>query len=297
LFALAVARPEKSLAGSVPCSETCSDNSHQVDSNRETTCLHRQIATIFDAASGGWSVDETLLDDSRRAAFVKACQKVCQDARPNDCFEELVRARKAGKLTTKATKRNRSRYDEELFAAEVAARMLQDKHQVNVDDILIDSTMLAEFDRLAAEIAPKSTAYKLRKAALRQRKSRRLRPELLGRVVEWHRTIQTMPVTQAIETLESLPTNPGVYIFRDSETYLYIGQSNNLRTRLTKHLTGSDRVALAEFLNNSLTSESTSVVLELHLFGDESPAQKTAIREAYESEMIRVRKPTLNLRP
>ena len=87
---------------------------------------------------------------------------------------------------------------------------------------------------------------------------------------------------------------PGVYIFRDSTGYLYIGQSNNLRTRLTKHLSGSDRKALAKYLGEQ---DLDRITLEMHVFGPGSPALSTTAREAYESELIRSRKPRLNLAP
>jgi predicted GIY-YIG superfamily endonuclease len=103
-----------------------------------------------------------------------------------------------------------------------------------------------------------------------------------------------MPIGEVMENLDAISEQPGVYIFRDSTGYLYIGQSNNLRTRLTKHLSGSDRKALAKYLGEQ---DLDRITLEMHVFGPGSPALSTTAREAYESELIRSRKPRLNLAP
>ncbi len=86
------------------------------------------------------------------------------------------------------------------------------------------------------------------------------------------------------EDFSKIPERPGIYIFRDSTGYLYIGQSKDLRSRLTEHLKASDRLALSEYLSNR---DSLKIVVELHVFSQGSPAENAVIREAYESELIR----------
>ena len=113
-------------------------------------------------------------------------------------------------------------------------------------------------------------------------------------MTDWHVTIHEVPIREAMENLDAISEQPGVYIFRDNTGYLYIGQSNNLRTRLTKHLSGSDRKALAKYLGGK---DLDRITLEMHVFGPGSPALSTTPREAYESELIRSRKPRFNLAP
>ncbi len=87
---------------------------------------------------------------------------------------------------------------------------------------------------------------------------------------------------------------PGIYIFRDETGFLYIGQSQNLQQRLAKHFEDSDRKNLTKYLSENSNG---AIVVELHIFEEGSPAEKLSIREAYESELIRSRKPRLNIAP
>jgi len=256
------------------------------------------IQAAFAASSDGWSVDEVLLDDSRRKAFVEACREQyelgSESVSEMALFERLVQIRKAGKLESKATKRADSDVDEWIPVAEIASRLVEDRFQANIDQWLVNPRLLAEFDAIVAQIVPEADRYASRKAAMKLRKSRRLKPELVSRVTDWKREIQTMTIEDALAQLSSLPTNAGVYIFRDKTGFLYIGQSNNLRTRLTKHLDKSDRKSLSKYLEADGGRE---VTIELHVFAADSPAASTVVREAYESDLIRTRKPRLNIAP
>jgi predicted GIY-YIG superfamily endonuclease len=253
-----------------------------------------EIARVFSESHDGWSVDEVLLDDNRRNRFLDACRKAGIEGDEKSLLEKLIHVRKSGKLKVKATKSNRLEFGDELVAAEIAARALYDRHGVHTDHILLDPTLRKEFDEFAKSILPDATPYKLRKAAFRLRKSRQLKPELVLRVTDWKKEILEMSVADARKRLDEFSTRPAVYIFRDKTGYLYIGQTNNLRDRMTKHLVDSDRKALTDYLEKHSNSE---LQLELHIFQSGSPAEDTVVREAYESEMIRSRKPRLNIAP
>ncbi len=272
-------------------------SSHAVEAPNErapTKVGSKVLVDIFNAEHNGWSLDEVLLSDTRRAAMLNAVRLVSTDADEKSVWEELVRLRKSGKLHSETTKRESTDYGDALPAAEIAARRLQDEFGVTFDQALIDPVLLKRYDELAHSIDATSDTYTLRKAALRLRKSRRLQPELVTRVVDWQREIVAMPLEQAKKSMDKLPTRPGIYIFRDAGGYLYVGQSNNLRERLGKHLVESDRKNLAKYLAESTGKE---IVLELHVFLAGSPAEQNVVREAYESELIRTRKPKLNLSP
>ena len=260
------------------------------------------VKTAFQQSHDGWSVDEVLLDDERRQLFLEACRTQpplqTQDIADGKLFERLVQIRKSGKLDVKATKRaspgDKVDVDDWLPVAEIASRRMQDQFNANIDQWLINPNLLNEFDTLVSEIVPDADRYATRKAALTLRKSRRLQPELLTRVTDWKREIRTYTAAEAVARLHDIPVNAGVYIFRDKTGFLYIGQSNNLRTRLTKHLDKSDRKSLAKYLE---AGNSDEITIELHVFSADSPAIRTAVREAYESDLIRTRKPRLNVAP
>lgn len=236
-----------------------------------------------------------LLQTELNKKYLVECRHRMSDIRGFDFNWTLLNLRKAGALRDiSATKRRRDNSDAYLHAAEIAARFLEDRYSVNTDRILCDPRLRAEYDTEATKVAPHVDPYLLRKASLTLRKSRRLQPELVLRVADWKKDIIAMPAAQAEKEPSKVPRLPGVYIFRDTTGYLYIGESSNLHDRVKKHLDQSDRQSLASYLK---TNGIKGVTLELHAFAPESPARLKPMRRAYESELIRSRKPRFNLAP
>jgi GIY-YIG catalytic domain-containing protein len=152
--------------------------------------------------------------------------------------------------------------------------------------------MRREFDAIAQGITPGVSTYLLRKAALKLRKNRQLQPELIKRVADWGTTVVTYPAEQLRENLDIIPRLPGIYIFRDSTGYLYIGEAGNLRGRVEKHIDHSDRKAVARYLWDNGYQD---LSVEMHAFRTDSDGNKTTCRKAYEADLIRSRKPRLNI--
>ena len=243
----------------------------------------------------GWSTDEVLLQTELNDQFLAECRRRMPDIPSFDFNWTLLNLRKAGGLRDiSATKRRRDNSDAYLHAAEIAARFLEDRYSVNTDRVLCDPKLRAEYDKEAKKVAPKVEPYLLRKASLTLRKSRRLQPELVLRVADWKKDIIALPAADAEQQPDKVPAQPGVYIFRDKTGYLYIGESANLYDRVKKHLDRSDRQSLASYL---ATNGAQGVTLELHAFAADSPARMKPMRRAYESELIRSRKPRFNLAP
>ncbi len=256
--------------------------------------LARVTKAAFLAAHDGWSADEVLLNDKLNAVFLKHCQQEMPDVAAAKFNWTLLNLRKAGKLGATATKRRHDRHDEYLHASEIAARFMHDKYELTVDRVLSDPKRRAEFDKVALAVTPDVSPYLLRKAALGLRKARRLKPELVLRVADWGKKITKLPAEQIIKKPELVPRNPGIYIFRDATGYLYIGESSSLRTRVTKHLDHSDRKSLAHYLWKNGPKQ---IIVELHAFDPDSRAKSKTVRRAYESELIRSRKPRFNIAP
>lgn len=260
----------------------------------DAKAIEKVVVEAFEETADGWSVDEVMLHDQRRQKFVEACQHTGTDADEKRLFETLLRVRKGGRLKIRATERERTPLEDFTIAAEIAARRIADEKKVHFDQILCDPELLKAFDKLAIELSPNTDAYLLRKAALRLRKSRQLQPELVIQASDWKVNISEYTLDELTNQLPQTTTRPGIYIFRDATGYLYIGQSNNLRERLTHHLKDSDRDQLRNYM---LEHGSTELTIELHEFAEGSPGEKLASRRAYESELIRSRKPRLNLAP
>ncbi len=202
----------------------------------------------------------------------------------NHCLHNL---RKSGDLQGITSKRVTLRNQEEYrFASEIAVRFLERRDQVSLDQILCDPVRAAELVVIATELAPGFTPFQYRWAALNLRKSKRLRPELLSKVVQAESVI-----TSRAEDVnpKDLPVRAGLYLFVVPGRVLYIGECQNLRKRIGKHLDHSDNKGLAHWL---WQHGNTHLHLEYHVL----PQGVTArVRKALEAELIRSRRPFFNL--
>lgn len=272
---------------------------NQVESTKKRSRERQQrvndvVRLAFAAEHDGWSADEVVLQDELNRAFLKRCHEQLPDVKPLDLNWSLLNLRKAGKLNVPTTRRRNDRHDEYLHAAEIAARFAQDKFSTTIDRVMCDPEQRAVFDETAHKIAPEVDAYRLRKAAFSLRKTRRLQPELVVRVADWGKRILSIPAAELAKSPVKIPEQPGVYLFHDASGYLYIGESSNLRERVSKHLDHSDRKSLAHYL---WSKGLDGVTVELHAFEPDSQARDKTARRAYESELIRSRTPRLNLAP
>lgn len=252
------------------------------------------VAEAFLSMHDGWSSDEVLLQDELNRKFIEACRADLPDADPAELNWTLLNLRKAGKLKAETTQRGPSADESTKTLAEIVARSMQDKHKVSIDRIMCDPELRSEFDQLAQKVAPDTDTYLMRKAAFQLRKTRRLKPELITRIADWGREVIEYPAKQLRDQPELVSEHPGIYIFRDASGYLYIGQTDNLRVRLAKHLDESHNESLAKYLTDQGCED---ITIEIHDFDPESRAQSTRIRRAYESELIASRRPRFNIQP
>ena len=281
----------------LPDSAKRAETSNQGVIPADRATLAQIVREAFLATHDGWSTDEVLLDDQRNARFLARCRERLPEVTDTDCNWALLNLRKAGSLGPVVTKRRHGRHDNHRHAAEIAARLMQDQYGMNMDRVLCDQEKRQEFARIALDILPPDSdinAYHLRKAALRLRKNRQLAPELVLRVADWDREILTFTADEIRRDVDLVPPRPGIYMFRDDSGYLYIGESQDLRERVGKHLDRSDRVALASYLWGQGVRR---IMVELHVFDPQSKARLVTVRRAYESELIRTRRPRFNVRP
>ena len=260
----------------------------------DSTEIRHIVKESFAAVHDGRSVDDVVIDDRLNLAFIQDCQRSVPNADPRDLNQLLFNLRKAGQLGPVSRIRTPLRHDDYVHVAEIAARAIEDKYGDNIDRVFCDPTRRAEFDQIATEIDPSIPPYHLRKAALCLRKGRRLRPELIKRIADWDRQVHTYSAANLTDNPDLIPRLPGIYIFRDSTGYLYIGEAGNLRLRVQKHLDHSDRKALARHL---WESGFTALVVELHVFSKDSDGAKTGHRRAYESDLIARRTSRFNAKP
>jgi excinuclease UvrABC nuclease subunit len=114
------------------------------------------------------------------------------------------------------------------------------------------------------------------------------------RIVDWGLAVSTFAAADLCRDPDLIPRQPGVYFFRDRTGYLYIGEADNLRLRVAKHLDHSDRKALARYLWDHGID---GLAVELHAFAPTSDGRRKGHRRVYESEMIASRHPRFNIQP
>ncbi len=118
------------------------------------------------------------------------------------------------------------------------------------------------------------------------RKTRKLKPELIAKVID-----AVITVRYKVEDLdiEQIPNAQGVYMFHDSKTTLYVGEAISLYKRVKKHLDHSDNRSLAHWLWQHGAGD---LHLEIHALPEKTT---TKIRKALEAEMIYSRSPLFNI--
>ncbi len=257
--------------------------------------LQAAVIDAFQQSHIGYSSDEVILNDELNALFIAACKKQLPDIEPAQFNWTLVNLRKAGKLkSVKTTRRGRPTNEDVVPVAEMVSRSLMDLTADSIDRILTDPQQRSEFDQAVRKFDDRLDPYLVRKAAFQLRKTRQLKPELITRIADWDREIRKFSVAEFLSDPAMVPARPGIYIFQDDTGYLYIGQSDDLRNRLTAHLEESSNLALSKYLTKGDLME---VHIEIHAFPIDSRANEVRVRRAYESELIRSRKPKFNILP
>ena len=246
-----------------------------------------KILIAFSAASDGYSADRVVADPELNAKFIKECRRLGLDQTPKVFNKALLNARKQGDLAGKPPSKKTSFSDiaEYRFASEVAARFLEQRHGISLDDIICGPDTAAELDRIAGEIAPGYDSLRYRWAALNLRKARKLRPEIVSRIASFDEV--RLGRLEDISG-KAIPIRPGIYIFYSPAETLYVGESANLRKRLRKHIDHSDNKGLARWFWEHGVPD---VRLELRLLPD---GTTTRVRRAVESELILSRRPRFN---
>jgi GIY-YIG catalytic domain len=247
-----------------------------------------EIVGAFHHACQGFSPDRVVADPDLNRVFLDECKRQGLDSDAPTLNQSLLNLRKAGGLRGLRSRRTILQEQSEYrFAAEVAARFLERKYGISLDQIICDPTLADEFDEIANTIVPGGKPLAYRWAALNLRKQKRLAPEVLARVA---RPVRILRVRVNGLSLDSVPKDPGLYILHSDQQVLYVGEAENLQNRIRKHLDHSDNRDLARWLwqfNDALIHIELQVV---------ERSMSRRIRRALELELIRSRLPIFNLK-
>jgi len=246
------------------------------------------IRDAFIETCNGFSTDRVVADPRLNSEFVAACGRRGLTASPAELNTQLLNARKASRLQgIKATRQTSFRDQGEYqFASEIAIRFLERRDQVTLDQVICSPERAQEFDEIAARICPGYEPLQYRWSALYLRKQRSLKPELLAQVVQPEQVINL-----SVRDLDicTVPQGQGLYVIFDSSNTLYVGEAQNLRRRIAKHLEHSDNKGVARWLWEHGTGD---LHVELQIL---PPTTTTKVRRALELELIHSRQPVFNV--
>jgi len=250
--------------------------------------MKAQIRAAFEAVRNRLSPDRVVADPELNAAFLAECRRIGLTGQAREFNRALLNLRKRGGLADLQSSARTLIGDDDSYryASELAIRFLERRDGVTLDDVICDPEFAAEFDKLAAQVSPGFSSFEYRWAALRLRKTSRLRPEILARAVA---SQQVLLFQVATLDLTSIPAAAGLYLFSETAQALYVGEAESLRQRVRKHLDHSDRKDLARWL---WEFGSKSLVLEVHVL-DANVSKR--VRRALETELIRSRNPLFNV--
>jgi site-specific DNA-methyltransferase (adenine-specific) len=251
--------------------------------------MKAQVLQAFLRTRDGYSPDAVIANPRLNAQFLAAYRELRAEGTDFEVNHCLYNLRKSGALEDYPTTRrvrvaNRDEYE---FAAEIAARFLERRHNTTLDRVICDPALVQELDRLAQELAPGFSPFDYRFAALGLRKKRRLRPEVAPHLLH---AIRVESFRVADLDLDAIPRSQGIYLFYyRGGGLLYIGEALNLRDRIRKHLDHSDRRELAHWLWEHGIDD---LYVEIHVLPD---GTTNAGRKALELDLVRSRSPRFNI--
>ncbi len=193
------------------------------------------IVKAFAEIHDGYSVDRTLADPQLATRFVKRCRQLGIDAPHAAVCRRLLRLRKAGGFPVKTTREDKRNLHPFLIPAELAFAKLTYRYDASYDDLLADPDVGKAFDENVAKVGRSGDAVAYRLAALHLRKNVRSRrkadAEQLAHLdiskvkAHWH-----TPGHLSDVRLDAVPDSEGVFSLREPDRYLFLSQSENLRS-------------------------------------------------------------------
>lgn len=211
-----------------------------------------RIMQAFVEVRTGYSPDRVIADPELDRRFIRRCRELGLSGTDYDLNWKLMNARKASELLNLSALIKTKPFilgkktDEFEYASELAVRFLQEAQNVSLDQVICDPDLASQFDAYASRLAPGFSPLEYRWAAFGLRKGGRLgekQKQEMGALPDLgpFKNVSSM-------RLKSVPENEGIYLFRSSKEAVFLGQTDNLRHRLERHLAVSDSKGLPEWL-------------------------------------------------
>jgi DNA modification methylase len=250
----------------------------------------RALVEAFLETHGGFSIDRVIADPELNKAFLARCREKGMEDEPVALNHGLLNLRKAKgfaalNLRTIRTRFPREEIDCYSFASEIAMQGLIGTNDLSLDDILCDPKKAVRFDEIARTYAPGYSSLQYRWAALSIRKRakdwRKSASELSSELANRKFTSFETAASMDVKKLYGLG---GVYLLKDRDRALYLGETFDLGIRLCRTLSVPIWESIAKVLRVGLirlTEGGSKRRSDLRLFG----GLKTKLISSYTPEL------------
>lgn len=214
------------------------------------------IAQAYLEVRNGYSIDRVVADPDVDRRFLRRCREFGLTGIDFDLNWKLFNGRKNKFFSDLPKTKNytASRKDEFEFSSEMAIRYVQEhvrtheSRDISLDKIICDPELAAEFDKIAFKLAPGFSPLDYRWVALGVRKA-------AGRYSSKAETVKVpdfdfLGPTSSVKA-SRIPTDQGMYFFRCEDEPLFIGETDNLRHRIEKHLDSGGTSGIPDWLYDS----------------------------------------------
>ena len=245
------------------------------------------LIQAFGEVRDGYSVDRIIADPQLNRMFLRRCRELGLSGTDYDLNWALMNERKKGNLShlPKTRRYTVSEIDEFEYASELAVRYLQQEKSASLDQIVCDPELASEFDGYASRLAPGFSPLQYRWVALGLRKAGRLGAEegIIDKVPE-------LDLFGRVDKLrlEKVPEVGGLYLFSSEDERVFLGQTDNLRHRIDRHMEVSTSHGLPDWLWDTKRKP-----LRISISG--LPEITRSIRQKMEVLLVKMWHPLLNL--
>lgn len=250
-----------------------------------------KIMQAFLEVRDRYSADKVIADLELDRKFLRRCRELGLAGTDYELNWKLMNARKASKLSGLSDLIKTRSYsvgkviDEFEYASELAVRYMQQSKNVSLDHIICDPELAEEFDTYAARLAPDFSSLQYRWAAFGLRKAGRLgaKADRIGDVPE----LEILGRASSLR-LGRVPEIGGLYLFSSEDERVFLGQTDNLRHRMERHMEVSTSRGLPDWLWNTKKKPLKISIAEL-------PGVTRSVRWTIEVLLVKRWKPLLNL--
>jgi hypothetical protein len=121
------------------------------------------IVEAFRHASQGFSPDRVVADPDLNRVYLSECNRLGLGSDAATLNRMLLNLRKQGALRGLASRRTILKDQPDFrFAAEIAARFLERKHKITLDQIICDPEFAEQFDAIMKTIVPGGKPFEYR---------------------------------------------------------------------------------------------------------------------------------------